>query len=97
MPDFKKGTLRTMGCMCVCRPSKNPIVLTLPLFLLAASPALACKPGSGSLIDNLPLLLVFLLLQPVTWVVLFGLLVVAVTIADASRNARGSQSTRTLR
>lgn len=70
---------------------------TLPLLLLAASPALACGPGSRSLLDNLPLLLFFVLLKPVSWLVLFGLLVVGSLIVDASRNARGSHSTRTLR
>lgn len=70
---------------------------TLPLLLLAASPALACGPGSGPPLQTLLFLCLYFAMQPVTWLVLFGVLVVGVTIADASRNARGSQSTRTLR
>ena len=67
---------------------------TLPLFLLAASPALACGPGSGSLIENLPLLVVFLLLQPMTWLVLLGIVATVVLVSSASKAVLRSQSTQ---
>ncbi|MDP1918424.1 MAG: hypothetical protein Q8L14_19410 [Myxococcales bacterium] len=70
---------------------------TLPLFLLAASPAFACGPGSGPPLENLLFIFIFFAMNPFTWLVLFGLFVVVLIIAEASRNARSAQSTRTLR
>lgn len=66
---------------------------TLPLFLLAASPALACGPGSGPPLENLLFLCLYLLLNPLTWVVLVVFVILAVLVTDASKGQLGSHST----
>ena len=63
---------------------------TLPLFLLAASPALACGPGSGPLPRNLLFICLYLLFNPLTWVALVVLVILAAVVTDASKGLLGS-------
>lgn len=67
---------------------------TLPLFLLAASPTLACGPGSGPPLENLMFLALFLLFNPLTWVVLVVCVVMVALVNSASKEVLGSHSTR---
>ena len=66
---------------------------TLPLFLLAASPALACGGPRGTPLDDLILVGIVLLLNPLTWVVIVGFVVMMLTIAVGLSARTGSHST----